>query len=56
MAKRPELFYREDIAGMWVFLRDGDNEILITERPIGSPGTKELLKEALKKERKPLNR
>jgi hypothetical protein len=50
MARRKgKLFYREDIAGLWVFLDDGSNEVLLTERPIRNAHTITVVKRYVNK-------
>lgn len=44
----PKMFYRQDMAGVWVFIKSGDNEILITKQPITSPHDIDEIKQALK--------
>lgn len=46
--KGPSIFYKHDMAGVWVFIKSGDNEILITKQPITSPHDMEEIKQALK--------
>jgi hypothetical protein len=50
MARRKgKLFYREDIAGLWVFLDDEGDAVLLTERPIRNAHTITVVKRYIHK-------
>ena len=48
--QHPKFVYMEDIVGLWLYLKSGDNLDLVTDRPIINPSVRELIKQSCENE------